>query len=240
MGLLRTEGLTKRYGGRRVVDGVSITVGPGEIVGLLGRNGAGKTTTFRMIMGLIRPDGGRIELEGRDITRVPVYRRARLGMGFLSQEPSVFQRMTVEQNLIAILEVAASNGRPHAERARALLKEYGLDGLARHKAGTLSGGEKRRLEICRALVTSPKIVLLDEPFAGVDPIAVSELQDLIRKLRDQGISILLTDHNVRDTLQVTTRSYILDHGKILADGSPREIVDNAAVREAYLGDRFRL
>lgn len=238
--LLRAEGLTKFYGRRKVVDGVTIEVNPKEIVGLLGRNGAGKTTTFRMMMGLVRPAAGTITLAGRDVTKLPVFRRARLGMGFLSQEPSVFQRLTVEQNLVAILELVGSNGKPNREQAARLLEEYGLEGLSRQPAGTLSGGEKRRLEICRALIASPKVVLLDEPFSGVDPIAVAELQGMIRRLRDQGISILLTDHNVRDTLQVTDRSYIIDHGNVLTEGKPEEIVEDPQVRERYLGEHFRL
>jgi lipopolysaccharide export system ATP-binding protein len=241
MPLLDALELTKIYGSRKVVNNVGIQVQEGEIVGLLGRNGAGKTTTFRMIMGLVIPDGGTIRFGALDVTRLPVYKRAALGMGFLSQEPSVFQRLTVEQNLLAILQVVARrNGSGHGARARELLDEYGLASLAGQKAFTLSGGEKRRLEICRALLTSPRIILLDEPFAGVDPIAVNELQGLIRSLRAKGISILLTDHNVRETLQVTTRSYIIDHGQVLAQGSPEEIVSNPEVREKYLGEQFRM
>jgi len=239
--LLQATQLMKRYGDRTVVSSVNLEVREGEIVGLLGRNGAGKTTTFKMIMGLVSPNGGQVLFEGKDVTRTPVYKRATLGMGFLSQEPSVFQRLTVEENLLAILQVVAKkNGAPHADRARELLEEYGLTRLARQKAHTLSGGEKRRLEICRALLTRPRIILLDEPFAGVDPIAVSELQGLIRNLRAKGISVLLTDHNVRETLQVTTRSYIIDHGEVLAQGTPEEIVNNPLVREKYLGEQFRM
>lgn len=241
MPLLEAWDLTKLYGNRKVVNSVRIQVEAGEIVGLLGRNGAGKTTTFRMIMGLVIPDAGTIRLDGREVTRLPVFRRALLGMGFLSQEPSVFQRLTVEQNLLAILQVVSrERGVSQRDRAAKLLEEYGLARLAGQMAYTLSGGEKRRLEICRTLLTNPRIILLDEPFAGVDPIAVSELQDLIRTLRDKGISILLTDHNVRETLQVTTRSYIIDHGQVLAQGSPSEIVANPEVREKYLGEQFRM
>lgn len=241
MPLLEARDLTKLYGSRKVVNNVWILVEAGEIVGLLGRNGAGKTTTFRMIMGLVIPDAGTIRLNGHEVTRMPVFRRALLGMGFLSQEPSVFQRLTVEQNLLAILQVVSrERGSRQRDRATKLLEEYGLTRLAGQKAYTLSGGEKRRLEICRALLTNPRIILLDEPFAGVDPIAVSELQGLIRSLRDKGISILLTDHNVRETLQVTTRSYIIDHGQVLAQGSPGEIVANPEVREKYLGEQFRM
>jgi lipopolysaccharide export system ATP-binding protein len=239
MAVLETIGLEKVYGRRRVVDGVSLNVGEGEIVGLLGSNGAGKTTTFKMIVGLVTPTRGSILLRGEDISRLAVYRRARLGMGFLSQEPSVFQRLTVEQNLFAILQV---NGDPPDSDGivKGLLEEYGLLPLARQKAHTLSGGEKRRLEVCRALVTSPSVMLLDEPFAGVDPKALADLKKVIRKLKERGIAVLLTDHNVRETFQVTDRSYIIEEGCVIADGPPPAIVDNPTVRKKYLGEDFRL
>ncbi len=238
--LLRVEDVTKVYGRRKVVDGVSIEVGRGQVVGLLGRNGAGKTTTFRMVIGLVRPNGGRIRFQGEDVTRLPIFKRARRGMGFLPQEPSVFQRLTVEQNLLAILE---SCGLPRAaRRARAsqLLEEYGLAKLARQKAHTLSGGETRRLEICRAMITNPSIILLDEPFSGVDPIAVNEIQGFIGHLKGSGIGVLLTDHNVWETLRICDRSYIIDEGRVLKHGSPTVIVADPLVRQKYLGQNFRL
>lgn len=240
MALLEAEGLSKIYGNRKVVDGVSLSIDQGEIVGLLGRNGAGKTTSFKMIIGLVTPNSGHIAFRGTDVTYWPVYKRARLGMGFLSQEPSVFQRLTVLENLLAILEIVEKNGSNRGSRALALLEEFGLAQLSDQKAYTLSGGEKRRLEICRALLTRPRIVLLDEPFAGVDPKAVSELQGFIKNLRSKGIGVLLTDHNVRETLQVTNRSYIIDEGKVLAHGPPADIVNNPVVREKYLGEHFRM
>ena len=238
MSVLEAQDLVKVYGERKVVNGVSLAVEPGEIVGLLGRNGAGKTTTFRAIVGLIRVEGGTISLKGTDITNMPVYLRARMGMGFLSQEPSVFQRLTVEQNLLAILELIEAENR--REQAHALLEEYGLAKLAKQKAYTLSGGEKRRLEICRSLLTHPAIILLDEPFAGVDPIAVSDLQGLIKQLKQKGISVLLTDHDVRETLQVTDRAYIINEGQVLAHGTRQELLDNPLVREKYLGQNFQI
>ncbi|MBI3267742.1 MAG: LPS export ABC transporter ATP-binding protein [Planctomycetes bacterium] len=238
--LLCVEGLEKVYGGRRVVDGVSFEVQAGAIIGLLGRNGAGKTTTFKMAIGMVTPRAGRVRLRGEDVTRLPMYERARRGMGYLAQERSVFQRLTVEENLLAILE---TRGLPKAERvarARRLMEEFGLSHLARQLGCTLSGGEARRLEIARALTTEPCLLLLDEPFSGVDPIAVAEIQGLIQGLRGRGIGILLTDHNVRESLSVTDKSYIIDNGKILASGPPREIVDNPIVRKVYLGERFSL
>jgi lipopolysaccharide export system ATP-binding protein len=239
--VLEARDLVKVYGSRKVVDGVSLKVETGEIVGLLGRNGAGKTTTFKAIVGLIRPQSGEIHLNGEEITRLPIYKRARRGMGFLSQEPSVFQRLTVEENLLAILElIGGSADRERHARARSLLEEFGLAQVSRQKAYTLSGGETRRLEICRSMLTHPAIMLLDEPFAGVDPIAVADLQGLIRRLKEKSISVLLTDHNVRETLQVTDRSYIIDQGVVIAQGSRAEIVDNPLVRERYLGQNFRI
>lgn len=240
LALLQAEGLVKSYGRRRVVDGVSLVVGGGEIVGLLGPNGAGKTTTFRMLMGMIPAVEGRVFLKGRPIMGLPMYRRARLGMGYLSQEPSVFLRLTVEQNLLAILETRPLNRRQRRERAGELLAEFGLERVARQRADTLSGGESRRLEIARALVSDPALLMLDEPFSGVDPIAVGDIQEFIRTLRDRGIGVLLTDHNVRDTLSVTNRSYVIDDGKILAHGTPEQIVADPLVVRAYLGERFRL
>ena len=238
--LLKVSGVTKIYGKRKVVDGVSIEVGKGEVVGLLGRNGAGKTTTFRMVIGMVRPDGGQIEFLGKGVTRLPIYRRARQGMGFLPQEPSVFQRLTVEENLVAILEATGAARAERRERAGRLLEEYGLAKLARQKAHTLSGGESRRLEICRAMITTPSIILLDEPFSGVDPIAVSELQGFILQLRERGIGVLLTDHNVPETLRICNWAYIIDEGRVLKDGPPSEIVTDPDVRKKYLGDDFRM
>ncbi|MBI2932761.1 MAG: LPS export ABC transporter ATP-binding protein [Planctomycetes bacterium] len=238
--LLQVRDITKIYGRRRVVDGVSLQVAKGEVVGLLGRNGAGKTTTFRLVIGLTRPDSGEIVFNDIDVTRWPVYRRARLGMGFLPQEPSVFQRLTVEENLLAILETRNGAAGERKERAAELLQEYGLERLGHQRAYTLSGGETRRLEICRALITSPFIILLDEPFSGVDPIAVGELQGFIVKLKQRGIGVLLTDHNVRETLAICDHSYIIDEGRLLARGTRDEIVGNALVRERYLGANFKL
>lgn len=240
MSLLRVEQVTKIYGKRRVVDGVSLEVDPGEVVGLLGRNGAGKTTTFRMVVGLVRPNEGKIEFKGANVTRLPIYKRARRGIGFLPQEPSVFQRLTVEENLLAIMETCGVARRARRPQAMQMLEEYGLAKLARQKAYTLSGGETRRLEICRAMITSPLIVLLDEPFSGVDPIAVGELQGFIRRLKGRGISILLTDHNVMETLRICDRSYIIDEGRVLKKGPPTEIVADPLVRQKYLGNNFRM
>lgn len=238
--LLHVQEVTKIYGKRKVVDRVSIDVRAGEVVGLLGRNGAGKTTTFRMVVGLVRPNGGEIRFKGEEVTRLPIFKRARRGMGFLPQEASVFQRLSVEENLLAILEavgVARSERRP---RAAQMLEEYGLSRLAPQKAFTLSGGETRRLEICRAMLTNPSIILLDEPFSGVDPIAVGELQGFIRQLRERRIGVLLTDHNVRETLRICTRAYIIDAGRVLKHGPPEEIVADPLVRERYLGTDFRM
>jgi lipopolysaccharide export system ATP-binding protein len=237
--LLEVRELMKRYGGRAVVDRVSFTVNQGEIVGLLGRNGAGKTTTFRMTIGMISPNGGTVIFEGVDVTRVPMYKRARRGMGYLSQEPSIFQRLTVSQNLLAILETMNLTRQDREERCAQLLEQFGLSRQAHQLARTLSGGERRKLEIARALVTHPTMILLDEPFSGVDPIAVEELQREIRGLRDRGISILLTDHNVRETLSVTDRSYIIDDGRVLREGPPKTLVNDELVRKTYLGHTFR-
>jgi lipopolysaccharide export system ATP-binding protein len=238
--LLRVENVTKVYGRRRVVDGISLEVRRGTVVGLLGRNGAGKTTTFRMVIGLVRPNSGSVRFQGEDVTRLPIFKRARRGMGFLPQEPSVFQRLTVEQNLLAILESCGVSRGARRKRAVQLLEEYGLIKLARQKAYTLSGGETRRLEICRAMITNPSIILLDEPFSGVDPIAVNELQGFIVGLRKNGIGVLLTDHNVWETLRICDRSYIIDEGRVLKHGPPSEIVSDPVVRQKYLGQDFRM
>lgn len=238
--LLRVEGVSKVYGKRRVVDHVSLQVDRGEVVGLLGRNGAGKTTTFRMVIGLVKPNDGKILFCGDVVTRMPIYKRSRKGMGFLPQERSVFQRLTVEENLLAVLETRNDVQGDKRDRAAQMLAEYGLTKVARQKAYTLSGGETRRLEICRAMITSPSILMLDEPFSGVDPIAVGELQGFIRSLRDRGIGVLLTDHNVPETLRIVDRAYIISDGKVMADGPPDRIVADPLVRKTYLGENFRM
>ncbi len=237
---LQTEHLVKGYNGRPVVDGVEIRVSRGEIVGLLGPNGAGKTTTFAMMVGYVRPDGGRITLDGRDITDIPMYRRARLGIGYLAQEPSIFRKLTVEQNILAILETLDLTRTQRRQRLDVLLNELGITHLARQKALTLSGGEKRRLEITRALVTNPQFILLDEPFSGIDPITVFEAQEIIRELRNRGLGILLTDHNVRETLEITDRAYIMAEGRVLIAGTAQELITDPRAREIYLGEKFRL
>jgi len=222
------------------VRGVDLQVGAGEIVGLLGRNGAGKTTTFRMIMGLLHPDGGVVTYENRDISKKPMYERANRGIGYLAQQPSVFQRMSVEENLLAILELQESKLATRKERLEELISNLGLQTVRKSMASVLSGGERRRLEIARAMSLRPKIVLFDEPFAGIDPIAVSEIQGILRELKSKGVGVLLTDHNVRETLTITDRTYIMDEGKIWISGHPREIVANAEARARYLGHDFRL
>jgi lipopolysaccharide export system ATP-binding protein len=237
--LLEASQLRKIYGERVVVDGVSFHVEPAEIVGLLGRNGAGKTTSFRMTIGMIEPDGGRVTLDGNDITTLPMYRRARLGMGYLSQEPSVFVRLTCEQNLLAILETLPIARAQRRARAAELLEQFGLTHKAKHAARTCSGGERRKLEIARALVTNPRLILLDEPFSGVDPIAVEDLQKEIRALSERGIAMLITDHNVQQTLRVCDRAYIIDSGKVFAEGAPRDLINDEMVRRVYLGSLFR-
>ncbi len=236
--LLAAVGLVKAYRGHRVVAGVSFHVQEGEIVGLLGPNGAGKTTSFRMTVGLTKPDDGEVWLEGRECSRLPMFRRARLGMGYLPQEASIFRRMTVRDNLLAVLEATSLNRRERGRRADELLDELDLGELTDHVAETLSGGERRRLEISRALASDPAILLLDEPFAGVDPIAVEEIQDLIASLRERGIGILITDHNVRETLQSTDRAYIIHQGHILREGTADELISDPKVREVYLGHSF--
>jgi lipopolysaccharide export system ATP-binding protein len=238
--VLRAEHLVKRYGKRCVVDDVSLEVHPGEVVGLLGPNGAGKTTTFYMIVGLIRHSRGKIFLDGEEITHKPMYKRARQGIGYLSQEPSVFRKLTVEQNILAILETLPISRRERTERLEGLLDELGLRRVRNNKAYALSGGERRRLEITRALVTSPRYMLLDEPFAGVDPIAVDDLQGIISALRDRGLGILITDHNVRETLAITNRAYLLYDGRILKSGDAQTLIDDPEARRLYLGEDFRL
>ena len=236
--LLETRSLMKKYSGRTVVDGVSVTIDQRSIVGLLGRNGAGKTTSFRMIMGMITPDQGQVLFEGRDITRMAMYKRARQGIGYLSQEPSIFQRLSVRDNLLAILETMSLSRAERDRRADMLIERFSLEEVSKSHGRFLSGGERRKLEIARAMVTDPSLILLDEPFSGVDPIAVEELQDEIRRLVTSGVSILITDHNVRRTLEVVDKAYIMDHGQILAEGAPAAIIRDEVVREYYLGNTF--
>ena len=238
--LLGTEKLVKEYKGRRVVNGVSITVAAGEIVGLLGPNGAGKTTTFNMVVGVVKPDEGVVKFQARDMTRLPMHQRARLGIGYLTQEPSVFRKLTVEQNILAILETCKFSRTERAVRLKYLLDELELAPLARNMAYTLSGGEKRRLEITRALVTSPKLLLLDEPFSGIDPIAVYEVQKIIRRLRERGLGILITDHNVRETLKLIDRGYIIHKGEVLCQGTADFLANDPKAREIYLGPEFNM
>jgi lipopolysaccharide export system ATP-binding protein len=239
--LLTTDKLVKEYRRRRVVNGVSISVAAGEIVGLLGPNGAGKTTTFNIIVGLVKPESGRVKFLQKDITRLPMHRRARLGIGYLTQEPSIFRKLTVEQNILAILETCRMKRAERTVRLKYLLQELDLSGLARHKAYTLSGGEKRRLEITRALVTSPKLLLLDEPFSGIDPIAVYEVQKIIRRLCDRGLGILITDHSVRETLKLVDRAYLIDKkGEVVYEGPAEQLVNDPKARDIYLGPDFNL
>jgi len=238
MTLLETRGLVKKYSGRAVVNEVSITIGRHIIVGLLGRNGAGKTTSFRMIMGMITPDSGAVIFQGRDITKLPMYKRARLGIGYLSQEPSIFQRLSVRDNLYAILETMSITKAERNRKADMLIESFALSEVADSQGRFLSGGERRKLEIARAMVTDPSLILLDEPFSGVDPIAVEDLQREIRRLVASGVSILITDHNVERTLEVVDRAYIIDHGKVIGAGEPAEIVRNETIRKHYLGNIF--
>src|SRR5215216_2265325 len=240
MPTLRTHDLTKSYGGRTVVKGVSLDISSGEVVGLLGPNGAGKTTTFSMVVGLASPDSGRVLLDAADVTDDPMYVRARRGIGYLPQEASIFRGLTVEQNLLAILETLDLDSAARYRRMRELLAELGLTPLAKSPSIALSGGERRRVEIARALATRPNYMLLDEPFAGIDPIAVGDIQDLVRHLTNRGIGVLITDHNVRETLGLTDRAYIVYAGQILTEGSPEEIVNDPDVRRLYLGEEFRL
>lgn len=244
MRTLRTHNLVKAYGRKRVVNHVSLEVHQGEVVGLLGPNGAGKTTTFYMTVGLVAPDDGRVFLEEdgdvEDLTDLPMYRRARLGISYLPQEPSIFRKLTVEENLLAILELQPLSPREREERMKRLLTELGVLHLSKQKAYTLSGGERRRVEIARALVLDPKFILLDEPFVGIDPIAVQDIQGIIRFLKRRGIGVLVTDHNVRETLSITDRAYILFEGKILLSGTARSLAASRRARKIYLGERFRL
>ena len=238
--LLATEKLVKEYRRRRVVNGVSIGVNAGEIVGLLGPNGAGKTTTFNMVVGVVRPDQGRVQFQDHDITRLPMHKRARRGVGYLTQEPSIFRKLTVEQNILAILETCRMKRAERAVRLKSLLDELDLGRLAKSKAYTLSGGEKRRLEITRALVTSPKLLLLDEPFSGIDPIAVYEVQKIVRRLKERGLGILITDHNVRETLKLVDRAYLIHRGEVVYEGAGEQLVNDPKAREIYLGPEFNL
>ena len=238
METLETKNLIKSYGGRRVVNEVSLTLKRGEIVGLLGPNGAGKTTTFNMVVGIVKPDAGSIMLGGRDLSRLPLYQRARAGLGYLTQETSIFRRMTVAENVMAILETTKASRSDQKARLELLLEELTIGHLANNRAYTLSGGERRRVEIARALAIEPSFMLLDEPFSGVDPKSVEELQDIIRQMRDRGLGILITDHSVRETLSVTNRSYIIHEGTILHHGPADELVNNAEVRRLYLGEKF--
>ncbi len=240
MAILRTEDLTKSYNGRTVVRGVSLDISSGEVVGLLGPNGAGKTTTFSMVVGLASPDSGRVLLEGTDVTGDPMYVRARRGIGYLPQEPSIFRGLTVEQNLLAILETLDLDSAGRYRRMRELLAELGLTPLAKSPAYTLSGGERRRVEITRALVLSPQFMLLDEPFAGIDPIAVTDIQKIIFHLKARGIGVLITDHNVRETLEITDRAHIVHDGTIFRSGTPAELAADQEVKRIYLGADFRL
>lgn len=239
MSVLTAEAVAKSYNGRRVVDGVNVEVRGGEVVGLLGPNGAGKTTTFHMMVGLVQPDEGKVLLNDQDLTGEPIYQRARAGISYLPQESSVFRRLTVQENLFAILQTLDLSVKEQQERCGALMKMLGVSHLADHKAFTLSGGERRRVEIARALVLSPYFVLLDEPFTGVDPIAVAEIQKIIRRLTASGIGILITDHNVRETLGICDRAYILNEGAILEEGTPEKIASSPKARKFYLGEGFR-
>jgi lipopolysaccharide export system ATP-binding protein len=237
---LRAENLKKSYRGRCVVNNVSITVCPGEVVGLLGPNGAGKTTTFYMIVGLESPDAGRIMLAAQDMTRWPMYRRARRGISYLPQEPSIFRKLTVEENILAILETLRLARAERQARLEALLEEFHLNRVRRSKGFALSGGERRRTEIARCLTIEPKFILLDEPFAGIDPIAIDEIQRLILRLRDRGIGVLITDHNVREALTITDRAYIINDGQLFRTGTPPELTNDPEVRRVYLGEKFRM
>jgi lipopolysaccharide export system ATP-binding protein len=238
--LLATNLLAKAYKGRRVVNGVSIHVNPGEIVGLLGPNGAGKTTSFNMVVGVVRPDEGEVYFQDKPVSKLAMHERARLGMGYLTQEPSVFRKLTVAQNILAILETCKISSQERKTRLLALLDELDLARLSDSRAYTLSGGEKRRLEITRALVTQPKLLLLDEPFSGIDPIAVYEVQKIVRRLKDRGLGILITDHNVRETLKLVDRAYLIHQGKVLCHGPAEFLVEDPQARDIYLGPEFNL
>jgi len=240
MHLLEIKGLSKSYGGREVVKGVDLLVKRGEIVGLLGPNGAGKTTTFYMVVGIIPPNRGKIVFDNYDITNLSIHERAHFGIGYLSQEASIFRKLTVEENIMAILETLPLGKTERRKRLESLLNELNIAHLAKSKAFTLSGGERRRLEITRALVTNPSFILLDEPFSGIDPIVVNEAQEIIKELREKGLGILLTDHNVRETLSITDRAYLIADGKILISGTANELINNAQARSIYLGEKFRM
>ncbi|MCX5703232.1 MAG: LPS export ABC transporter ATP-binding protein [Candidatus Omnitrophica bacterium] len=240
MHLLEIKGITKSYDGRQVVKGVDLLVKRGEIVGLLGPNGAGKTTTFYMTVGVIAPNSGSIIFDNNDITNLPIHQRARFGIGYLAQEPSIFRKLTVEENILAILETLRINKAERERRLQRLLDELDISHLAKNKAYTLSGGERRRLEITRALVTNPSFILLDEPFSGIDPIVVNEAQEIIKELKEKGLGILLTDHNVRETLSITDRAYLIAEGKILISGTSEELINNPQARQIYLGEKFRM
>ncbi len=240
MRLLEVRNLVKIYGGRRVVDGLTISVGRSEIVGLLGPNGAGKTTSFYMALGIIAPDEGQIIFDQEDITRKPIHERCRLGMGYLAQESSIFRKLTVEQNIMAILETLPIGPTERKRRLESLLEELNISYLAKSKAYTLSGGERRRLEITRALVTNPSFLLLDEPFSGIDPIVVAEAQEIIKDLKKRGLGILLTDHNVRETLSITDRAYLVTDGRILIAGTAQDLINDQKARKIYLGEKFSM
>lgn len=237
---LTADGLVKSYHGRRVVDGVALDLSCGEVVGLLGPNGAGKTTTFHMITGFIKPEQGTVLLDDRDITFMPVFKRARLGLGYLSQEPSVFRKLTVEENIVAILELLGKDKTQRREILESLMGKLNIGHLARQKGATLSGGERRRVELARALAPQPDFLLLDEPFTGIDPIVRAEIQDIIRTLRKEGLGVLITDHNVRETLEITDRAYIMYDARVLISGTSEDLVNDPKAREVYLGERFRI
>jgi lipopolysaccharide export system ATP-binding protein len=237
---LAAQNLVKQFRRRRVVDNVTVHISPGEVVGLLGPNGAGKTTSFHLILGLIPPNEGKVLLDGRDITALPMYLRARRGIGYLPQEASIFRRMTVEENLLAILEMRRLAREAARERCDTLLHEFGLETVAHTPGYALSGGERRRAEIARALTSDPRFMLLDEPFAGIDPIAVTDLQRIVVRLKERGIGVLITDHNVRETLQITDHAYIISQGRIFRHGSPSELASDSEVRKVYLGEHFKL
>jgi lipopolysaccharide export system ATP-binding protein len=239
--LLKARGLVKTYGRRRVVDGVDFEVHPGEIVGLLGPNGAGKTTSFRITCGMIDPDAGTVTLAGHDVTNWPMYRRAKeCGMGYLAQESSVFRKLSVQNNLLGVMEMLGMSRKVRSRRAEQLMEQFGITHLRRSKAISLSGGERRRLEIARSLVSDPQIILLDEPFTGIDPVTIDSIQAIIRDLRDRGISVLITDHQVRETLEITDRSYVIREGRVLCHGRPREVLHNPEARKYYFGDGMEL
>ncbi len=238
--LLETKGLVKSYGGRRVVDGLSISVGRSEVVGILGPNGAGKTTSFYMIVGIIPPEMGKIYFDQVDITQKPIHERCRLGMGYLAQESSIFRKLSVEENILAILETLEISPRERKKRLNALLEQLNIAHLAKAKAYTLSGGERRRLEITRALVTNPSFLLLDEPFSGIDPIVVAEAQEIIRDLKEMGLGILLTDHNVRETLSITDRAYLVADGNVMISGTADDLINDPQAKQIYLGEKFSM